>query len=706
MDKKQIIGAILLSVSVFALWAVLTAWYDKTHPLPPESAATQPATQPAGAATRSASTNPAPTSAAIANASTTNPATQAAATQAAPTITATLHAIPATQPAGPVVLGSTTQDPKTKSYPYAMGIVLDPQGASIGQITLNAFTSADEAAAAKGVRYVFQHPINDDPRTLAMSTRALVINGETVDLWNVAWTRLASDAAAATFSARIADHTGKEIVEIVKTYRLTPRAASAATGQGYEVAVEQSFRNLDVARPLHVRAILNGPTPPPSETEGGEDRSVIVGYAEPKHVVGIVADSEVSFKPSDPTKDLTLNKSKQHFVWAALSSSYFGAIVLPDPTGANQYTVSATALNPESPVDRGLSMTLQSPELTIAPGASGALPVMSVYFGPKWREVLNTQYYSAWPRMYNLLLVISSRMCAFCSFPWLITTLVAILGFFHFIVRDWGLAIICLVVLVRVVLHPITKRGQVQMMKMGKLGPEVEKLKKKYADQPEVLNKEMMKLYKQQGLPMLGCLPMFLQTPIWIALWEGLQSTFELRHAPFLYGFTWIHDLAKPDALIHFHAIALPFGFHIYALNILPLLMAVVTYVNQKYFMPMPPAATPEQASQQKMQRGMSLIFPLMFYNLPSGLNLYYLTSTSLGIIESKIVRDHIRQHEEAEKAGRVFVPIKPTRGSRRRDDRPDEAEKPKGITGRLFGAIEKMQERAEQLRRENEKKK
>src|SRR5262249_58962474 len=125
------------------------------------------------------------------------------------------------------------------------------------------------------------------------------------------------------------------------------------------------------------------------------------------------------------------------------------------------------------------------------------------------------------------------------------------------IFRDWGLAIIALVLLVRAILHPITKRSQVSMMKMGKLGPEVERLKKKYGDDKDELNRQMMGLYKDQGIGMyLGCAPMFLQRPIWIALWSALQSTFELRQASFLqFGsvhLTWISDLSKPDQLVHF----------------------------------------------------------------------------------------------------------------------------------------------------------
>ena len=131
---------------------------------------------------------------------------------------------------------------------------------------------------------------------------------------------------------------------------------------------------------------------------------------------------------------------------------------------------------------------------------------------------------------------------------------------------------------------------------------------------------------------LLGCLPMFIQMPIWIALWSSLQSTFELRLAPFLWGFTWIKDLAQPDHLITF---ATPFSFfflHIDGINILPILLAVVFYLQQK-IQPQQPATTPEQQQQQKMMKWMMvLMFPLMLYSGPAGLNLYILTSTTIGI--------------------------------------------------------------------------
>jgi YidC/Oxa1 family membrane protein insertase len=292
-----------------------------------------------------------------------------------------------------------------------------------------------------------------------------------------------------------------------------------------------------------------------------------------------------------------------------------------------------------------------------------------------------------------------SKFCGMCTFQWLISFLVMLLTAFHLVLRDWGLAIICLVLLVRLLLHPITKKSQVHMVKMQKMGPEMEKLKKKYADDKDALAKAQMQFYKEQGMtPVLGCLPMFLQMPIWIALWNCLQSTLELRHAPFLYGLTWIKDLSKPDYLIHFaHPIPLIFSMHLAGINILPLLLAVVFYVQSK-FQPKPAALTPEQAQQQKMMVVMSTaLFPIMLYTGPSGLNLYILTSTAFGIMESKVIRRHIKEREELEKLGPTIIDAPPP-GKGGKKSEPEEPKKKNWLA--------RLQEKAEQIKNEGDKRK
>jgi YidC/Oxa1 family membrane protein insertase len=250
------------------------------------------------------------------------------------------------------------------------------------------------------------------------------------------------------------------------------------------------------------------------------------------------------------------------------------------------------------------------------------------------------------------------------------------------------------------------------MMRMQKLAPEMERLKKKFGDDKDGLARAQADMYKEMGMsPVLGCLPTFLQMPIFIALWRSLQTTFELRQAPFLRWpglppLTWIKDLSEPDYLIHFsHPISLyVFGWHLSGINLLPLLMAVVTFLNQKYLMPPPAVQSAEQEQQRKMMTYMSLLFPLMFYSFPSGLSLYYLVSAGLGIIESKRIRAHIAKQEELERAGKEFVDAgKATRSSRQQKKLGTEKPAKKGF---IASFLENMEARAEQLRRESEKRK
>ncbi|MDB5304265.1 MAG: yidC [Phycisphaerales bacterium] len=686
MDTKRLITSIAIVAAVFAVWVAFMKWY---HP-PMVTEQTPAAVQSTDGTTPSTNPTTGPTS--------------------APSLTVAPHAVPATMPStGPVLLGSAAPDDPN----YVLQLAITPQGAGIEQVTLNHFKAADTGPRKKAEKkpYTFETPLAGHPGTQPLATQSIILHGpggdQTIDLLNVAWERTddRKDPGIATFGVTIADASGP-VARVTKTFQVQTRAATATTSLGYEVVVKQHVKNLS-GQPLTARFVMNGPTPPPAEVEAGTDRTVVVGYPESGKSISVTQHLFAEFKPDSNEKDLTKDGDK-HFMWAGEASTYFAAIVLPDVNQAPGFSARAKALDPEADTERNVAVTFETPNLTLAPQQDAGVP-LNVFFGPKSREILNTTYYSTWPRMYSELLILRSSFCGFLTFQPVISALVQLLTFFHFILRDWGLAIICLVLLVRAALHPITKRSQTRMMQMGKMGPEIERLKKKYADEPDVLNREMMKVYKEQGAgPLLGCLPMFLQMPIWIALWQALQGTFELRQEPFLYGLTWIHDLAKPDALFGFsHPIPIPFtSWHLYSINLLPMLMAVATYINQKYFTPMPPAATPEQESTQKMTRRMSVIFPLFFYALPSGLNLYYLTSMTLGILEGKIIRDHIKQREEAEKAGRVFVPTKATRGSKRKSDKEPEIKKPTGLWGRMLTAMEQAQAKAEQIRKEQEKRK
>jgi len=130
--------------------------------------------------------------------------------------------------------------------------------------------------------------------------------------------------------------------------------------------------------------------------------------------------------------------------------------------------------------------------------------------------------------------------------------------------------------------------------------------------------------------------------------------------------------------------------------------VATVMFIQQK-MQPQAPSLTPEQESQQKMMRYMSLAFSLFFYWMPSGLNLYILTSSTIAIFESKIIRDHIKEREAREKAGRVIVDAKPTRQGKQKAKQEPVAQASK--SGCLGSAWANLQERAEEIRREAERK-
>ena len=171
----------------------------------------------------------------------------------------------------------------------------------------------------------------------------------------------------------------------------------------------------------------------------------------------------------------------------------------------------------------------------------------------------------------------------------------------------------------------------------------------------------MMLLYKEQGAsPIMGFLPMMIQMPVWISLWTAINASVDLRGAQFLP--VWITDLSVPDALISFPAITFPLvGWTIDSFNLLPILMGVAFYLQQKLMPSQANAsANPQMAQQQKMMAiMMPIMFPLMLYKMASGVNLYIMTSTALGVLEQHVVRKHIKEKEALETKGLVSVTSK-----------------------------------------------
>ncbi|NPA54473.1 MAG: membrane protein insertase YidC [Aquificae bacterium] len=195
-----------------------------------------------------------------------------------------------------------------------------------------------------------------------------------------------------------------------------------------------------------------------------------------------------------------------------------------------------------------------------------------------------------------------------------------IMHFIYNYVHNWGLTIIILTILLRIVLFPLNHKSLKAMKKMSDLAPEIQKLQKKYKDNPQKLQQEMMKLYAEHGAnPMSGCLPILVQIPIFIALYNVLMVTVELKNVPFL----WIPDLSDKDPYY-----------------ILPILMGL-SMIAQQWI-------TPSSDKNQKMiMYIMAAVFTFMFMNFPAGLVLYWLTNNILGIIQSFIINKQLGKYDK-----------------------------------------------------------
>ncbi|MEM1446570.1 MAG: YidC/Oxa1 family insertase periplasmic-domain containing protein [Planctomycetota bacterium] len=525
------------------------------------------------------------------------------------------------------------------------------------------------------------------PSFYTLAARAIMIDGQTINLNDKAWNLEAEfqhDTGSTTTYALelINETTGERIGEVRRVWTL-PK-------DSYELRLEQSFVNhtdRDVA--VAFRQYGVGDLLMDRGAYIGDQRKLVTGYFRssdnpPKTNIyvtdafwnrsSLVKDSEPAIWPSEYVP------GGSTLAWIAAENRYFALVThmpLPDAKGDGTAlrTPDIPSLEQRFPtVDvliAGNRSSAETADLIIALGtdtqgvaAGGTLDLsLDIYAGPRKKEVFAEAPYGA---LHFDKLIRYELGCTWCTFQWLAKGLLGYLKLLESVVFDWGVAIILLVLTVRLLLHPITKRAQGNMMKMGKqmqaIQPEMQKLKEKYKDDPQKMNAEVMKLYREKGINpagMLGCLPMLLQMPIWIALYAMLYLAIELRHEQAFYGVfqaisngTWpfLADLSVSDRFIPIFAEKRTFNLLFLivdysAINILPLLMGVVFYFNMKFTTP--PPATPEQAQQQKIMKIIPFTFPIFLYSAPAGLTLYITASTLAGIVDSYIVRRHIKQQEE-----------------------------------------------------------
>ncbi|ASU23502.1 membrane protein insertase YidC [Vibrio qinghaiensis] len=279
--------------------------------------------------------------------------------------------------------------------------------------------------------------------------------------------------------------------------------------------------------------------------------------------------------------------------WAAMIQHYFASAWIPrDAAGSNLYTRVIGNLG-----DIGVRM----PNKTIANGEKATF-LATLWVGPK----LQDEMAAVAP---NLDLVVDYGWLWFIAKP-----LHMLLSFIQSFVSNWGVAIICLTFIVRGAMYPLTKAQYTSMAKMRMLQPKLQAMRERIGDDRQRMSQEMMELYKKEKVnPLGGCLPIFLQMPIFIALYWSLMESVELRHSPF---FGWIHDLSAQDPYY-----------------ILPLLMGVSMFMIQK----MSPT-TVTDPMQQKIMTFMPVMFTFFFLFFPSGLVIYWLVSNIVTLIQQTLI--------------------------------------------------------------------
>jgi YidC/Oxa1 family membrane protein insertase len=305
-------------------------------------------------------------------------------------------------------------------------------------------------------------------------------------------------------------------------------------------------------------------------------------------------------KLKDPDEEKT---DQGQISWMAYENDYFMSAIIPEQQSGGDFKgiLSASGL---------LKGTHTGPTISVRPGQ----PESSRY----------TLFLG--PRDLNILKQAGSGLDKAIDFGWfeiIAKGLLVVLLFFNKYIGNYGVSIILLTILIKVLFWPLTHKSYKSMKEMQKLQPLMAKIREKYKNDKQKMNVEMMGLYKTYKVnPMSGCLPMLIQLPVFIALYRLLGGSIELRHAPFA---LWINDLSAPDRLFHF-SFSIPFMSPPYGIPVLTLLMGASMFIQQKM------TPTPGDPAQAKIMMLMPIIFTAMFINFPSGLVLYWLVNNVLSI--------------------------------------------------------------------------
>lgn len=647
-------------------------------------------------------------------------------------------------------LGSLDAPGANPNAPH-LKLEFDDHGAGIRELRLADHYQSVKNDANVLVQTAIEH---NGVRLVPFAAQWLRINGENVYLIRSpagpVWRQTAPDKPG-SFEALILDNTDTPVARVERQYVIRPNS--------HVVQLAQRVVNLS-GRPLTVSLVTNGPADLPQDPGGygGDKRKLRFGYLlnpnqDPSrrhpvsnefitpHPTALGKGDNGLYEPVAPQWPNDVSKeSGFELTWAGMTNRYFAVAATPwfegdpptpmalanfpvvdrvmigntvsaqDPASGATRTLVAR-IDPRGMTQPEMVLRLASDSREIAPGASRDLG-FALYAGPLSKQQISREPVAGAANLDGLVVFNFGGMCGPCTFPFVTSTLHSLLVFFHdYLTRDWALAIALLVVCVRTILHPLTRWSQIKMQRFAKqmqgMAPKQKAIQERYGADRQKLQQEMAKLWREEGvspLGMVGCLPMFLVTPVWIALYAMLYFSVELRHEPAFYGVVqkivpnfpnfmgwFLSDLSEPDRFVRFaSSVSIPMVGDVDSINILPLILGAVFFVHQKYLTP--PSATqltPEQEMQQKMIKWMSVImFPIFMYGAPAGLSIYFIVNSTLAIFENKWIKAHAEKHGllEASKGKNV--------------------KKKEGFFARLQRAAEERAKMVEQARKQQQQRK
>jgi YidC/Oxa1 family membrane protein insertase len=352
-------------------------------------------------------------------------------------------------------------------------------------------------------------------------------------------------------------------------------------------------------------------------------------------LIGYLGDQglqEYGYKKIDDAKQVSFKVTNG---WLGITDKYWASALLPDTNAQLQARFSSNLVGT---VRTYQTDYLQDPQ-TIAIGGTGTADAR-LFAGAKEASVVGINFPLAGLGGYNKQLGLNhfDLLIDWGWFYFITKPMFLALDWFYHLVGNFGIAILLVTVLVKLLFFPLANKSYASMAKMKSVQPQLAALKERYPDDKVKQQQEMMEIYKKEKInPIAGCLPVALQIPVFFSLYKVLFVTIEMRHAPF---FGWIKDLSAPDptnlftlfGLLHFDPTQLPLFGHYLALGIWPIIMGITMWFQMKL------NPTPPDPTQKMIFAWMPLIFTFMLAGFPAGLVIYWAWNNTLSVLQQSFI--------------------------------------------------------------------